>query len=78
MSDFLSTKEELIENVKYTRIGELSTICCITLKNGFEQIGTSCCANPDDFDIEIGEECAYADAMLKLDSIVAFFIKENT
>jgi hypothetical protein len=47
------TKEDLAEQIvktEYTRVGVKTTICTLTLKNGFEVIGTSACVDPANFD----------------------------
>lgn len=50
---------EVIEKVEYQRIGRKTTICCLTLKNGFEVIGTSACVDPENFNEELGKKYAY-------------------
>lgn len=39
-----------------------TTICAMTLKNGYTVIGKSACVNPDAFDADIGRKIAYDDA----------------
>lgn len=40
----------------------LLTICTIVCKNGFVIVGKSACASPENYDREIGEKVAFADA----------------
>jgi hypothetical protein len=48
------------------------TVCCLQLKNGFTVIGKSACANPDNFDPELGKELAFDDALQKVYTFIAF------
>lgn len=59
--------EDLIASKEFVRLGCKTTVCFITLKNGFEIVGTSACVNPEDFDKEIGEKWAEKDAMDQLE-----------
>jgi hypothetical protein len=45
-------KEECI------KVGEKTTICVLTLKNGFEVIGKAGCINPENYNHEIGSQIA--------------------
>lgn len=58
--------KHVIVRKEYTRIGEKTTICLLTLENGFEVIGTSACVNPEDFDYETGKKFALERAMDKV------------
>ena len=42
--------------------GTMLTVCCLTLRNGFTVVGESACASPENFDKEIGERVALANA----------------
>ena len=35
-----------------------TTVCQLTLQNGFTVVGTSACAHPDNFDADVGERIA--------------------
>lgn len=41
----------------------LLTVCVLVLKNGFTVIGKSACVSPENFDAEIGQKVARADAV---------------
>lgn len=53
---------EKIENTilkeDYIKVGLKTVISVLTLKNGFEIIGTSACVDPNNFDFEIGKKYA--------------------
>ncbi len=54
-------------------VGKKTTICLLTLANGFEIVGTSACVNPEDFNIDIGEYWAKKDAVNKLEQYYGFW-----
>jgi hypothetical protein len=58
--------ERLIKTKEYIRLGQKTTICFITMTNGFEIIGKSACVDPANFDKAVGEFWALHDAMDKL------------
>lgn len=61
-----------IDKVEYVVVGRKTTVCCLTLCNGFEIIGKSACVNPLDFDKDLGESNAFKDALLILSEIDGF------
>lgn len=42
--------------------GTTLTVCCLTLQNGFNVVGESAAASPDNFDQEIGRKIARENA----------------
>ena len=42
------------------------TVCCMTLKNGFNVIGESACASPENFDADVGRRIARKNAREKI------------
>jgi len=57
--------------------GTTTTVCCLTMKNGFHIIGMSDCVNPAEFDQEIGMKWAIQDARDKAEGYVAYLRKER-
>lgn len=57
--------------------GTTTTVCCLTMKNGFHIIGMSDCVNPAEFDQEIGMKWAIQDARDKAEGYVAYLRKEK-
>lgn len=47
-----------IASEEYLTVGKKTTLCLITLKNGFEVVGTSACVDPAKYDIEVGKPFA--------------------
>jgi len=54
-----------------------TTVCLLTLKNGFTITGESSCADPTNFDEEIGREVAFKDARNKLWPLLGFLLKDR-
>lgn len=50
--------EEAIQSEEYVTLGKKTTVCIITLKDGFEVIGSSACVFADNYDIEKGKPFA--------------------
>lgn len=56
--------------------GTTVTVCCLTLENGYNAIGQSACIDHANFDSEIGQGFARADAFKKLWQLYGFSTKE--
>lgn len=63
--------------VKFTRIGLKTSICLITTINGFEIVGTSSCVDVANFDLVVGENLAYDDAINKLWEVEGYLLQEK-
>lgn len=66
--------DNYIKSVEYQVMGKKTTVCLLTLFNGFEIIGKSACVNPKDFDKELGEKYALEDAKKNLGEFIGFYI----
>lgn len=55
--------QDAIASEEYMTIGKKTTVCLVTLKNGFEVVGTSACVDEANYDIEIGKPFAKERAM---------------
>ena len=53
------------------------TICALTLKNGFTVTGQSACADPDNFDADLGRMIARDDARNKIWPFLGFRLKDQ-
>jgi hypothetical protein len=58
--------ERLVYSIDYTRLGVKTTVCLVTLKNGFELVGTSACVDPKNYIESTGREIALKDALDKM------------
>ncbi|TYB11810.1 Gp49 family protein [Aggregatibacter actinomycetemcomitans] len=64
----------LISSVEHIHQG-LLTICTITLKNGFQLVGTSACVSKGNYDVQIGRTIAYGNAFNKLWELEGYLLK---
>ena len=74
MLDQENQLQELIKKHEFLKVGKKTTICLMTLKNGFEILTSSSCVNPDDYDQEIGERISYRKALEKLSDTQWYFL----
>ena len=56
---------------------ELLTFCVLTLRNGFTVTGESACASPENFDAEVGQKVARANAVNKIWPLEGYLLKER-
>jgi hypothetical protein len=67
-----------IKNIQYHIVpNTTTTICSLTLENGFVVSGESSCADPSAFNKEIGERFAYAFAVEKIWPLEGYLLKEK-
>lgn len=74
------TEEEVqanIEHCEFVQLGAKTTCCILTLKNGYEVIGTSACVNPDDYDLEIGSKYARERAEAKVWELMGYVAQSS-
>lgn len=69
--------EGRIKSQIFARFGKTSTVCYITLDNGFSVFGESACAVPENYNQEIGETLARKDAVGKLWPFFGFMLCES-
>lgn len=55
----------------------LLTFCVLVLRNGFTVTGESACANPENFDAEIGRKIARANAMQKIWPLMGYELRSK-
>lgn len=68
-----------IKDIYYHRVPETTlTICCLTLRNGFNVIGESAAVSMDNFDEAIGKQIAYENARDKIWQLEGYLLKEKT
>lgn len=61
----------------YVFPGTTLTVCCLTLRNGFNVTGESASASEENFDKEIGEKIAKENARSKIWQLEGYLLKEN-
>ena len=61
----------------YVFPGTTPTICCLSLNNGFTVTGESACADPRNFDEELGRRIARENAKQKIWPLLGFLLRER-
>lgn len=57
--------------------GTTMTVCCLTLQNGFQVIGESAAASPQNFDAEIGRKIARENARNKIWALEGYLLRSK-
>lgn len=75
------TKDRILSLIKseeyYVFPWKCLTVCCLTLENGFQIPGESCCASPENYNKELGEKLAKDDATHKVYQLEAYLLKQR-
>lgn len=66
-----------IDKKEFIRLGNKTTICFITTKNGHEIVGQSAPIDPSGFNPELGEKYAFQDGLNKLMPLLAYEAQTN-
>lgn len=70
--------ESVIESEQYHVFeGTTVTTCLLTLKNGFNTLGESACASPENFDVEIGRKLARENAKNKIWALEGYLLRQK-
>lgn len=69
--------QQIISEAYYVFPGTTVTVCCLTLVNGFNTVGHSACASPENFDAELGQKIARANARDKIWVLEGYLLKEK-
>jgi len=57
--------------------GTTVTVCCLTLTNGYNVVGESAAASPENFDEEVGRTIARRNARDKIWSLEGYLLKQH-
>lgn len=57
--------------------GTTVTVCCLSLMNGYNVVGESACASPENFDREIGRKLAYENAKSKVWALEGYLLRDK-
>lgn len=75
------TATDLLAKVKssvYARLPDsTTTVCQITLENGFTVVGSSACVDPAVFNVATGEKIAFDNAFEKLWDLEGYLLKQR-
>ena len=64
-----------IDKEQYFKAGEKTTVCVLTLRNGFEIVGSSACVDPENFDLEVGQKWARKDAVDQVEKLEGYALQ---
>ena len=67
----------IVGDAYYVFPGTQTTVCMLTLKNGFTVLGESACASPENFDEELGRKIARSNARDKIWMLEGYLLKET-
>lgn len=73
MENIVTSKRisKVIDNVEYFNNGK-TTVCIVTLINGFQVVGTSACVDKSNFDEIVGKDWALKEAINKVEELEAY------
>lgn len=61
----------------YVFPGATLTVCCLTLRNGYNVVGESAAVSPENFDAEIGREVARNNAWEQIWKLEGYLLKQR-
>lgn len=70
-------EDTILAEQYYVFPGTMVTVCCLTLRNGFNTIGESACASPENFNEEIGRKLARDQAKNKIWALEGYLLKDR-
>lgn len=67
-----------IKHVEFFRPNNTTvTICCMTLANGFNVVGSGACVDPANFNAKMGEDIALANAKEQIWALEGYLLKQR-
>jgi hypothetical protein len=70
--------QEVQKAVQFYRFpGTTVTVCCLTLANGYNVVGESACASPENFDEELGRKIAQENAAQKIWALEGYALRNQ-
>lgn len=57
--------------------GTTVTVCCLTLRNGFNAVGESACVSPENFNADVGRRLAFEKAREKIWALEGYALRER-
>ena len=67
----------IVSEQYYQFPGTTLTVCCLMLRNGFCVTGESAAASPENFDAEIGQSIARAEARDKIWALEGYLLRQK-
>lgn len=70
-------EQTMVDEAYYVFPNTMVTVCCLTLKNGFNVIGKSAAVSPANFNAEIGRKVARTKAREQIWELEGYLLKER-
>lgn len=67
----------IVKEQYYVFPGTTTTVCCLTLKNGYTVVGHSASVSKENFDAEIGGQVAYKNAREEIWALEGYLLKQR-
>lgn len=68
--------EQIVSAVFHLFPGTTTTVCLLTLRNGFTVTGESACASPENYNAEIGNKIAFTNAREKIWLLEGYLLRD--
>lgn len=68
---------QIVAEQFYVFPGTTMTICCLTLRNGYQVTGEGACASPENFDAAIGRRIARDNARKKIWALEGYLLRSK-
>ena len=68
--------EQIVSAAFHLFPGTTTTVCLLTLRNGFTVTGESACASPENYNVEIGTKIAFTNAREKIWLLEGYLLRD--
>lgn len=68
---------QVVDALYYVFPGTTLTVCCLMLRNGFTVTGESACADPSNFDVDLGRKIAADNARQKIWALEGYLLRSR-
>jgi len=68
--------EQIVHASYHVFPGTTVTVCCLTMRNGFNTVGHSAAVSPENFDEDIGRKVAYEKAKNEIWQLEGYLLKD--
>ena len=74
---FEAINAQIVDEAFHVFPGSCLTVCCLTLVNGFNVVGHSACASPENFNQIIGQRVARDNAVAEIWMLEGYRLKQT-
>lgn len=69
--------DKKVASAEFHKLSPTLTVCVLTTQNGFQIVGKSACADPVNYNKELGEKISYDDAFKQLWALEGYLLRET-